>query len=53
MRRESQIKELEMKDLVTYSHKRDFPDRRQIIVTDVTEKHLETNEDNLFVEHRV
>ena len=53
MRRESQIKELKMKDLVIYSHKRDFPDRRQIIVTDVTEKHLETNEDNLFVEHRV
>lgn len=42
-----------MKDLVIYSHKRDFPDRRQIIVTDVTEKHLETKEDNLFVEHRV
>ena len=53
MRRESQIKEMKMKDLVTYSHKRDFPDRRQIIATDVTEKHLETNEDNLFVEHRV
>ena len=53
MRRESQIKVIKMKDLVIYSHKRDFPDRRQIIATDVTEKHLETNEDNLFVEHRV
>ena len=42
-----------MKDLVTYSHKRDFPDRRQIIVTYVTGNHMETNEDNLFVEHRV
>ena len=42
-----------MKDLVIYSHKRDFPDRRQIIVPDVREKHLETNEENIFVEHRV